>query len=50
MNSTEKNPIHEGATIASLLHNWMLHNGLGEAAAAELLAVDHGGTRRAATR
>jgi transcriptional regulator with XRE-family HTH domain len=40
MNSTDKNPIHEGATIASLVHNYAVRSGLTETQLAELVGTD----------
>lgn len=40
MNNTAKNPIHEGATIASLVHNFAVRGGLSETRLAELIGVD----------
>ena len=46
MNRTGENPIHPGATIASLLHNFMLRGGFTEQQASELLGVDQTQTGR----
>jgi transcriptional regulator with XRE-family HTH domain len=40
MNSTARNTIHEGATIASLVHNYAVRSGLTESQLAELVGTD----------
>jgi transcriptional regulator with XRE-family HTH domain len=40
MNKTDKTPIHAGATIASLVHNYAVRCGLTELQLAELIGVD----------
>jgi transcriptional regulator with XRE-family HTH domain len=40
MNNPAKNPIHEGATIASLVHNYAVRSGLTESQLAELVGTD----------